>query len=167
MSNDDRLILAVLGRLNEAQARLYVAKEAICKGRGGVQRMHQLTGLSRATIGRGMSELRQLEPAASSQGIQQPDGIEGSEQSTSPRTAVSARRQHGPQQYRIRRPGGGRKLIEEMDTAIIPALERLLADEIAGDPMTEQKWVRSSLRTLSKKLVIELAPLQLPACSKT
>jgi Rhodopirellula transposase DDE domain len=155
MSNDDRLILAVLGRLNEAQARLYVAKEAICRGRGGVQRIHQLTGLSRATIGRGMSELRELEPAASSQGIQQPDGIEGSEQSTSARTAGSARRQHGAQQYRIRRPGGGRKLIEEMDTAIIPALERLLADEIAGDPMTEQKWVRSSLRTLSKKLADE------------
>jgi len=43
-------------------------------------------------------------------------------------------------------------LIEEKDPAIVPALERLLADEIAGDPMTEQKWIRSSLRSLSKKL---------------
>jgi hypothetical protein len=46
-------------------------------------------------------------------------------------------------------------LIEERDPAIIPALERLLPDEIAGDPMTEQKWVRSSLRMLSKKLADE------------
>ena len=35
MSNDDRMILKVLSKLNEAQARLYVAKEAICMGRGG------------------------------------------------------------------------------------------------------------------------------------
>jgi hypothetical protein len=41
------------------------------------------------------------------------------------------------------------------DSGIVPALERLLADEIAGDPMTEQKWVRSSLRILSQKLVDE------------
>ena len=76
MSSDDRLILKVLGRLNEAQARLYVAKEAICKGHGGVQRMHRLTGLSRATIARGISELRQAEPADAAEGIQQlPDGI--------------------------------------------------------------------------------------------
>jgi len=63
MSNDDLMILKVLSRMNEAQARLYVAKEAICGGYGGIQRMHQLTGLSRATIVRGMSELRQQEPA--------------------------------------------------------------------------------------------------------
>jgi hypothetical protein len=50
LSNDDLMILKVLSRLNEAQARLYVAKEAICKGRGGVQRMHRLTGLCRSTI---------------------------------------------------------------------------------------------------------------------
>jgi len=43
-------------------------------------------------------------------------------------------------------------LIEEIDPAIVPALERLLADEIAGDPMTEQKWIRTSLRRLSKEL---------------
>ena len=156
MSNDDRLILKVLGRLNEAQARLYVAKEAICKGRGGVQRMHQLTGLSRATIVKGMSELRQQEPADPTEGIQQlADGCEGSEESNPTSTTHRARRPYGTQRYRIRRPGGGRKLIEEIDPAIVPALERLLADEIAGDPMTEQKWVRSSLRTLSKKLADE------------
>jgi Rhodopirellula transposase DDE domain len=156
MSNDDRLILKVLGILNEAQARLYVAKEAVCTGRGGVQRMHQLTGLSRPTILKGISELRQQEPADPAEGIQQiADGFEGSEESNPTRTTTPARRPDGTQRYRIRRPGGGRKLIEEKDPAIVPALERLLADEIAGDPMTEQKWVRSSLRMLSKKLADE------------
>lgn len=152
MSSDDRLILTVLGRLNEAQARLYIAKEAICKGHGGVQRMHQLTGVSRARIGRGILELRRLESADSAERTQQLTGrFEHSEESTN-FTRTSRR---GTQDHRIRRPGGGRKLIEEKDPAIIPALERLLADEIAGDPMTEQKWVRSSLRMLSKRLADE------------
>ena len=153
MSNDDQLILKVLGRLNEAQARLYVAKEAICIGYGGVQRMHQLTGLSRPTIVRGMSELRQQEPADPAEGAQLLVG--GSEESKLARTTHGAHRPYATQQHRIRRVGGGRKLIEEIDPAIIPALERLLADETAGDPMTEQKWVRSSLRMLSKKLADE------------
>ncbi len=56
------------------------------------------------------------------------------------------------QQFRIRRPGGGRKRIEERDPAVITTLERLLDDEVAGDPMTEQRWIRSSLSHLSKLL---------------
>jgi hypothetical protein len=37
-------------------------------------------------------------------------------------------------------------------------LEQLLGDEIAGDPMGEQKWVRSSLRHLSERLAAEGHP---------
>ena len=50
------------------------------------------------------------------------------------------------------RSRGGRKLSEVKDPRILPALELMLSDEIAGDPMTDQRWVRSSLRNLSKKL---------------
>jgi hypothetical protein len=46
----------------------------------------------------------------------------------------------------------GRKLAEVKDPDIEPALEQMLSDEVAGDPMSSQKWVRSSLRNLSKKL---------------
>lgn len=153
MSNDDLMILKVLSRLNEAQARLYVAKEAICKGRGGIQRMHELTGLSRRRILKGMSELRRQEPADPTGRIQQlAGGREGSEESNPKSTTPRTHRRYGTQLYRIRRPGGGRKLIEEIDPAIVSTLERLLADEIAGDPMTEQRWIRSSLRMLSKQL---------------
>ena len=64
------------------------------------------------------------------------------------------------QPYRIRRPAGGRKLTEVKDPAIVPTLERLLQDqnEVGGDPMTEQKWVRSSLRRLSEQLAAEGHP---------
>lgn len=53
---------------------------------------------------------------------------------------------------RVRKPGGGRKRVEEKDPSIKTALERMLVHEIAGDPMTEQRWVRSSARQLSEKL---------------
>jgi Rhodopirellula transposase DDE domain len=56
------------------------------------------------------------------------------------------------QQYRIRQLGGGRKLAEVKEPNVLTALERMLADEVAGDPMTEQKWIRSSLSRLSKRL---------------
>ncbi len=35
---------------------------------------------------------------------------------------------------------------------MIPVLEEIVAPETAGDPMSDQKWVRSSLRTLSARL---------------
>jgi hypothetical protein len=46
-------------------------------------------------------------------------------------------------------------LAERKDPTIVAALERMLSDETAGDPMTEQKWVRSSLRRLSERLKAE------------
>jgi transposase len=49
-----------------------------------------------------------------------------------------------------RRPG--RPRIEEREPGITAALERLLADEIAGDPMGRALWVRSSLRRLRDAL---------------
>ena len=54
----DKFFLKILGALDEAQARWYVAQEAIAQGRGGVKAMQELTGMSRPTILRGMRELR-------------------------------------------------------------------------------------------------------------
>jgi hypothetical protein len=52
-----------------------------------------------------------------------------------------------------KRPGcGGRPRIEQKYPEITAALEELLADEVAGDPMSEQKWVRSSVKKLQKRL---------------
>lgn len=39
-------------------SRWYVAKEAMSLGRGGLKAMHELTGISRPTILKGMEELR-------------------------------------------------------------------------------------------------------------
>lgn len=46
----------------------------------------------------------------------------------------------------------GRKPTEMKDPAIETALQSMLSEEIAGDPMGRQRWVRSSLRNLSRRL---------------
>jgi hypothetical protein len=46
----------------------------------------------------------------------------------------------------------GKKGVEVKHPPILAALERLLANDIAGDPMSEEKWVRSSLSHLSDQL---------------
>jgi len=51
-------LLSILSTCNEAQARWLVAKEALGLGRGGLQRMHEITGMSRPTITKGIRELR-------------------------------------------------------------------------------------------------------------
>jgi hypothetical protein len=53
---------------------------------------------------------------------------------------------------RVRQPGAGRKKLEDKYPKIEAALEQMLTNEIAGNPMTEQRWVRSSTRQLSEKL---------------
>jgi hypothetical protein len=47
----------MLATLNEAQARWYVADKALDLGRGGASRLSALTGMSRTTITKGISEL--------------------------------------------------------------------------------------------------------------
>jgi len=46
----------------------------------------------------------------------------------------------------------GRPRVEAKQPGITAALERLLADDIAGDPMTEKRWVRVTLTRLSEQL---------------
>lgn len=47
----------------------------------------------------------------------------------------------------------GRPLAETKQPALEVEIERLIDNEIAGNPMTEQKWVRVSLRHLSKQII--------------
>lgn len=70
----DDLLLRVLGTLNEAQARWYVAQHAIARGRGGLQALHELTAMSRPTIVRGMRELREGKLLRSFDRIRAPGG---------------------------------------------------------------------------------------------
>jgi hypothetical protein len=51
-----------------------------------------------------------------------------------------------------RKPVRGRPRIEEKYPAITATLEAMVSDEVAGDPMGEQRWVRSSVAKLTRRL---------------
>jgi hypothetical protein len=120
MAADEKLFLKVLGTLNEAQARWYVAREAIAQGRGGLKAVHQLTGTSRPTILRGIREVRAGRLRSVSE--------------------------------RIRAPGGGRSRIEEHHPAVVQALERIMRETTAGDPMSLLRWTCKSTETIAAEL---------------
>ncbi|PZS05022.1 MAG: hypothetical protein DLM70_07205, partial [Chloroflexi bacterium] len=55
---------------------------------------------------------------------------------------------------------------KKKDPAIVPALQELVTPETAGDPMSAQKWVRSSLRTLSARLTGAGHPVSPPTVGR-
>jgi hypothetical protein len=111
---------AVFATLNEHQARLFAASQAMDLGSDGASLMGRITGLSSRTVERGMQELRQgVFPL-------------------------------GPE--RARRPGSGRPKCEEADPELIAALEGIMAENTAGDPMGLLRWTSKSTRTIAAEL---------------
>jgi hypothetical protein len=101
-------------------------------------RQHRLWAASEAiALGRGGIKLiaaaTGISRARISSGVQELRG-----RATRPR--VPSARQRGGQFW------------EDRDPTLLPDLEELLADEIAGDPMTEQTWVRISIRKVQNLL---------------
>jgi hypothetical protein len=113
-------MLKVLGTLNEAQARWFVAREVLARGRGGLWAMHQATGMSRPTILKGIRELRA-------------------------RKAL-------PTGERVRRPGGGRKRLEALDPGWERALDQIMDENTAGDPMSLLRWTNKSTARIAEEL---------------
>ncbi len=113
--------------LSEDQRRKYVALEAQGMGRTGVAEMHKLTGMSKTTIYQGIKEIQGLEkdPKAKS---------------------VAASRE------RIRKPGGGRKRVEEKQPGLTEALLSLLDGNTIGNPENPLCWTTKSLHKLSNEL---------------
>jgi Rhodopirellula transposase DDE domain len=65
---DTALFRKILRTANEAQRRWLVGREALRRGRGGIQRMVEESGLSKPTILRGIRELRGKRELVSQQG---------------------------------------------------------------------------------------------------
>ena len=53
---------------------------------------------------------------------------------------------------RVRRPGGGRKKLEDHDPRLIPALRELLEASTRGDPMSLLTWTTLSVRGIAAEL---------------
>jgi len=116
----DPLMLKVLATLNEAQARWFLAREVLARGRGGLKAMHEATGVSRPTILKGIRELRTKKALPSGE--------------------------------RIRRPGGGGKRVEAVDPRWEQALDRIMDENTAGDPMSLLRWTNKSTARIAEEL---------------
>src|SRR5690242_4494404 len=112
--------------MDERMSRLWAASEAMALGRGGVTLVAEATGISRRRICAGMREFEQLGLIPTIPATPQP-----------PERRPSRAQWRG----RVRRPGGGRKLAEAKDTVLVPTLERLLTNEVGGDPRSDRRWV--------------------------
>lgn len=53
---------------------------------------------------------------------------------------------------RVRRPGGGRKRVADLDPGLRPALLALVEPDVRGDPMSSLRWTVKSTRTLAREL---------------
>jgi hypothetical protein len=114
---------SLLPYLNEKTRRIWAAIEAMSLGWGGVTLLSKATGLSRTTINSGIREL--------------------SESSVTPSEKDFSR---------IRREGGGRKLLEENDGMLLSDLESLIEPMTLGDPESPLKWTSKSVAKLANEL---------------
>ncbi|MDO8692192.1 MAG: ISAzo13 family transposase, partial [Dehalococcoidia bacterium] len=53
---------------------------------------------------------------------------------------------------RVRRPGGGRKRLRDLNPALVPALEALVSPDTRGDPMSPLRWICKSTGQLARTL---------------
>jgi hypothetical protein len=57
-----------------------------------------------------------------------------------------------PVSGRVRRPGGGRKRLVDLEPALLSALLALVEPDVRGDPMSALRWTTKSTRTLADEL---------------
>jgi transposase len=101
----------------------WAAAEATVMGLGGIKLLSVVTGVSQPSIARAVSKLRVTRGSP----------------------AGSLTRSGEPKR-------SGRPPNEVRDPQLEQALDGMLSDEAAGDPMSRQKWIRSSTRNLSRRL---------------
>lgn len=109
--------------LDERTKRLWAATQAQAIGWGGITKAAEATGLSRTTITAGVAELKQNINELGSAATK-----------------------------RIRRSGGGRKSLEEIDPNILTALEALVEPATRGDPQSPLRWTCKSAQRLAEEL---------------
>jgi hypothetical protein len=65
---------------------------------------------------------------------------------------------------RVRRPGGGRKLLEDADPGLAGALETLIRDAMRGDPESQLLWTTKSVKKLADELAAQGHPCSPAGC---
>jgi hypothetical protein len=115
--------------MDERMRRQWAATEAMALGWGGISHVANATGISRTTILAGVRESKAQEA-----------------RETLPN-------------HRIRRPGGGRKLLVETDPGLWDALDALVEPVTRGHPETPLRWTCKSTRQLAEELTRQRHPV--------
>src|SRR6516162_348303 len=110
--------------LTERRKRLFAASEALAFGYGGVSAVSRATGMSTATVRKGIAESH----------------------------AIDAGTVEPLAQERSRRPGGGRKRATDKDPTLLSDLQELVEAATRGDPESPLLWTARSLRHLAEAL---------------
>lgn len=116
--------------MDERLRRQWAAAEARDLGWGGITAVAQATGMSRTTITAGLREL----------GLPEEERVR--------------------EASRIRRPGGGRKSVTQIDPGLPAALEALIEPTARGDPESPLRWTCKSTRNLADELTRQQHPVQ-------
>jgi Rhodopirellula transposase DDE domain len=115
--------LALFPVMDERVRRHWAATEAMALGWGGISAVAVATGLARNTVAAGVRELTQ-------RGEQADVTFD----------------------IRLRRPGGGRKPITEVDPQVLRALEELVNPVTRGHPESPLRWTCKSTAKLAEEL---------------
>jgi hypothetical protein len=67
---------------------------------------------------------------------------------------------------RVRRPGGGRRPVEDQDPELVPVLLSLVEPDERGDPVSPLRWTVKSLRTLAGELTRQGHPVSAPTVGR-
>lgn len=113
----------ILPHLDERTRRLWLGNEALAKGWGGIEIVSQATGADRETISKGQKEVHRF-PLVIYTG--------------DPKS--------------VRKEGGGRKKITEIDPSIKDDLEHLVNPTTRGDPERILFWTTKSCRYFTDEL---------------
>ena len=116
--------------LDEQSTRLLAGAFAIALGDGGVTTVTEATGIRHKRIVAGRRDLREL-----------------------------AKSRASPLRGRIRRPGAGRKPIEEQDPELLKAMDALIEPTTRGDPESPLRWTTKSVRRLAEELTAKGHPV--------
>ncbi len=122
--------LALSPVMDERVRRHWAATEAMALGWGGVSAVAVATGLARNTVAAGVRELTQ-------RGEQVDVAID----------------------VGLRRPGGGRKPITEVDPQVLRALEELVNPATRGHPESPLRWTCKSTAKLAEELTQQNHPV--------
>lgn len=123
----EQFLGAIMPIMNESQRRRVLAAMSEMLGRGSIEELSKITGVSTVTISKGRSELKDVE--------RDPKARPSSESNS-----------------RIRAPGAGRKPAHEKQEGLDEVILSMLDGNIIGNPESPITWTTLSTREISRRL---------------